>query len=126
MKRRILFPLILLATLGACHSVKPDQFLDAVVDCAQVNPAASAALAQVETCLLGAVSGNAAVCLSGLVTAAHFTVEEVACVVAWIAQQENDKVATSQATLDDLKLRQAAVDWLTQERIAIRNSYRAP
>jgi len=66
----------------ACHNVPADKFLNAVVDCAKVNPQASAALAQVETCLVSAVSGNPAACLSGLITDAHFTVDEVACVVA--------------------------------------------
>jgi hypothetical protein len=108
---------------SSCHNVKPDQFFGAVVDCAKVNPNSSAALAQVQTCLLGAIAGNPEVCLAGLVTEAHFMVDEVTCVVAWLAQQENQKVAVSKSTLDDLKIRNAAAQWLAAKQITIRNSY---
>lgn len=107
----------------ACHNVPADKFLNAVVDCAKVNPQASAALAQVETCLVSAVSGNPAACLSGLITDAHFTVDEVACVVAYVAQQQQSAVASGRYTDATLAERQAAVDWLTRENISIRNSY---
>lgn len=106
-----------------CHNVKPGPFFGAVVDCAQVNPQSSAALAAVETCLISSVAGNPAACLSGLITAAHFTVDEVACLVAWIAQQNQVKVLAGTATSADLAKRQAANDWLAQQQISIRNSY---
>ena len=116
--------LILCLTLGGCHNVTPDQFLNATVDCAKTNPQASAALASVETCLIGAVSQNPAVCLTGLVTEVHFTVDEIACVVAYVAQQNQDKVATGKYTDDDLRARQAANDFLAKEHISIRNTYK--
>ena len=109
---------------ASCHNVKPDQFFGAAVDCAKVNPSASAALAQVQTCLLGTLAGNPEVCLAGLVAEVHFTVDEVACVVAWVAQQENQKVAASKATLYDLKVRDNAARWLAAKQIVIRNSYK--
>ena len=112
-----------MATQTACHNVTPDQFMGAVVDCAKVNPQASAALAQVETCLLATVSGNPAACLSGLVTEIHFSIDEVACVVAYIAQANQDKVAGNKYSQADLDAREAANTWLLQERISIRNSY---
>lgn len=108
---------------AACHNTKPDQFFNAVVDCAKVNPEASPALAAVETCLMSTLSGNPSACLSGLLTEAHFTVDEIACVVAYLAQVKNARVAADIANLDDLAVRQAANDWLVQEKIAIRNSY---
>lgn len=107
----------------ACHSVTPDKFLNATVDCAKVNPQKSAALASVESCLLGVVAQNPSVCLSGLVTDAHFMIDEVACVVAYISQQTNAKVASKSADTPDLVMRQEANRWLTQERIQIVNSY---
>lgn len=109
--------------VSACHNVKPDAFAGAVVDCAKVNPEASAALAQVETCLLGVATQNYGACLAGLVTEAHFTVDEITCLVAWVAQQKTAKVGASTASLDDLRVRQNAVDWLARENISIRNSY---
>lgn len=112
-----------LLTTPACHNVKSDQFLEATVNCAQVNPEASAALGAVTTCLVGAASGNPAACLAGLVTDVKFTVTEVACVVAWVADQENRKVAISAAGPASLEVRNRAIGWLVQERIAIRNTY---
>ena len=110
----------------ACHNVTPDQFFNAVVDCASTNAEASAALSSVETCLVGVVSQNAGICLSGLVTDAHFTIDEVACVVAYIAQQGTTKAATATATPRDISERNAAVDWLNREHISIVNSYPGP
>jgi predicted naringenin-chalcone synthase len=114
---------IAVCLFASCHNVKPDAFLNAVVDCAKINPQSSAALAQVETCLMSLLSKNYAACLSGLVTDAHFAVDEIACVVAWEAQQTNVAVAQGKATDADLQARRAAVDWLKQENISIRNSY---
>jgi hypothetical protein len=112
-------------SLVSCHNVTPDQFMNATVDCAKQNPEASAAMASVETCLVSSVSGNPAACLGGLISEAHFTIDEVACMVAYIAQQEQAKVAASAATSSDLKMRHAAINWLVAERIQIRNSYPA-
>ena len=109
--------------LTSCKQVKPDQFFEAVVDCAKVNPEASAAAAAVLTCITSAASGNPAACLAGLVTEAHFTVDEIACVVAWIAERENQKVGTPAAGPDTQRTRDIAVDWLVRERIAVRNTY---
>jgi hypothetical protein len=72
---------------------------------------------------MSTVSGNPSACLAGLVTEFHFTIDEVACVTAYIAQQENAKVAAGTAETEDLQTRRAAVDWLKQEGIEIRNSY---
>jgi hypothetical protein len=125
MKRLQLLPILaLMAALASCAgTAKPDSFAGAVVDCAKVNPQASAALAAVETCLVGAMAQNYAVCLTGLVTGGHFMIDEVACVVAWYAQQQNGKVAASTATLDDLEARNRANAWLANEAIMVRNSY---
>jgi hypothetical protein len=107
----------------ACHNVTPDQFYDATVDCAKNNPQSSAALAAVETCLLGVVSQNYSACLSGLVTEGKWSIDEIACLVAWYAEQQNAKVAASTATLEELAARNRANEWLKAEHISIRNSY---
>jgi len=121
LKLGILVPFSFLC-LGGCHNVPADQFFGAVVDCAKVDPASSAALAGVETCLIGAVAENPAACLSGLVAEGTFTVQEVACVVAWEAQQANKKVA---ATADPAAVakRDVAANWLAAEKIGIKNTY---
>jgi hypothetical protein len=110
-------------TVPSCHNITPDSFAGATVDCATVNPEASAALASVEACLLAVVASNYGACLSGLVTEAHFAIDEVACVVAWYSQQQNVKVAAGKYTPADLESRKRAVDWLAAEHISIRNSY---
>jgi len=123
MKRALLLPALLLVTSLSCVTSPTDSIYGAVVDCAKVNPQASAALAAVETCLVGAMAQNYAVCLTGLVTSGHFVIDEVACVVAWYAQQQNGKVAASTATLADLEARSRANAWLANEAIMIRNTY---
>jgi hypothetical protein len=122
---KTLLLLILALSIPACHDVTPDQFLNATVDCAKQNPEASAALAQVETCLVSAVAGNPSSCLVGLITEGHFAIDEIACVVAYVAQQDQSKVALGTASEADLKARQTATNWLAQEHIKIRNTYRA-
>lgn len=106
----------------SCKQVKPDVFFEAVVDCAKINPESSAASSAVLTCITGAISGNPAACLSGLVTEAHWTVDEVACIVADIAQRENKKVQLN-GDPNALRARDTAVEWLRKEHINIRNSY---
>jgi hypothetical protein len=115
--------LTLCLVLSGCHNVTPDQFLNATVDCTKTNPEASAELGAVTTCLMGAVAQNPAVCLTGLITDGHFAVDEIACLVAYVAQQNQAKVATGRYTDDDLRARQAANDFLAKEHISIRNSY---
>lgn len=122
---KLFAPLALLFILAAdsgCHNVKPDQFFEAVVDCAGVNPETSAVTASVVTCLVGATTGNPSACLTGLVTSAHWSIDEVACIVADIAQRENKKVQLD-GDPKAIQVRNVAVDWLASERIAIRNSY---
>jgi hypothetical protein len=119
--KRILFVLAL--AVSSCHNVTPDQFFGATVDCAKQNPETSAALAAASTCLMSVVDSNPAACLAGLVTELHFTIDDVACVVAYVSQQGQAKVAAGTYTDADLHARQAANDWLVKEHIAIRNSY---
>jgi hypothetical protein len=66
---------------------------------------------------------NYAACLTGLVTGGHFVIDEVACVVAWYAQQQQDKVAAASASLEEFSARDRANAWLAQEHIGIRNTY---
>jgi hypothetical protein len=120
--------LLIVAFLGvttSCHNVTPDRFFGIVVDCAQQNPQGSAALAQFTTCAFGVLAQNPSVCLSGIVTDIHFTVDEVACVVAFIAQQNQAKVALGNYTPADLQAREVANNWLREKQIAIRNSYQS-
>ena len=116
--------LILCLTFGGCHNVTPDQFLNATVDCTKTNPEASAELGAVTTCLMGVVAQNPTVCLSGLITDGHFAVDEIACLVAYVAQQNQAKVASGATDTPTLKARQAANDWLSQEHVSIRNTYK--
>lgn len=118
--------LLAVAFSAGCHNVKPDQFFEATVDCAKVNPDSSAALGAVTTCLVSAVAGNHAACLSGLVTEAKFTVTEVACVVAWVAEQENKKVAISADGPASLEVRNRAIGWMVEKRISVQNTYPGP
>ena len=102
---------------------KPDKFMDAVVDCAKINPQASAAFSAVQTCLVGALSQNYVACLAGLVTEAHFAVDEIVCIVSYYSQEANTRVATKVATDTDYVVRKAANDFLRDKRISIQNTY---
>lgn len=130
-----------LSTSG-CKQVKPDQLYQATVDCAKVNPQSSAALGAVEDCVAGLVMSNGAACVKGLVVGMKYddpaieqkvklrwTIDEVACVSAWIAQKNNMAVqlAPMDADMGPLKARMRARDeaarFLVENQIRIRNSY---
>jgi len=111
----------LLAT--ACQpGSKPDVFVGAVVDCAKVNPNKSGAASAVYACLAGALAQNPAPCLALLVEGGHWTVDEVACLVAFYGQRSNEKLLAKQATTEDQVVAKAAHDWLTEKRIGVKNS----
>jgi hypothetical protein len=112
-----------LLTSPGCHQVKPDQFFEAVIDCAKINPERSSASAAVITCVIGAAAGNAVACIAGLPTTAHWTIDESACVIADIARQENVKVGTAAGSPESLALRNEAVRFLSDHRIRVENSY---
>jgi hypothetical protein len=121
--------LFALTLASACKTVpvNSDSVYGAVVDCAKVNPQASAALASVETCLVGAMAQDYSACLTGLVTGGHFVIDEVACVVAWYAQQPQAKQLQQHAKASaptDVTVSSHAKAWLSSEAISIRNPYR--
>lgn len=128
--------------LAGCHHTKPDQLWQATVDCAKVNPESSAALGAVGDCLAGVVMSNPSACVTGLIVGMKYedpvveskvklrwTVEEVACVTARIAQLNNDAVQLAPMNADpgslrqSIKLRENASRWLAENQISIRNSY---
>lgn len=129
-------------TSSGCHNTKPDQLWQATVDCAKVNPESSAALGAVGDCLAGVVMSNPSACVTGLIVGMKYedpvveskvklrwTVEEVACVTARIAQLNNDAVQLAPMSADPgplqkmIKLRENASRWLAEHQISIRNSY---
>ena len=123
--------LLILATgfaIGAAFAVscapgsKPDVFVGAVVDCAKVNPNNSGAASAVYACLAGALAQNPGPCLAGLVEVGHWTVDEVACIVAFYGQRSNEKLLAKQGGDEDRVVAKAAHDWLVQNKIAVQNT----
>lgn len=101
---------------------KPDIFVGAVVDCAKVNPNTNGAASAVYACLAGALAQNPGPCLTGLVQIGHWTVDEVACIVAFYGQRSNEKLLAKQGSTEDQVVAKAAHDWLTENRIGVKNS----
>ena len=143
MKRITPFVVIVaLLLMASCHNVKPDQLWQATVDCAKVNPQSSAAIGAVEDCVAGVVMSNASACVKGLVVGMKYedpaveqkvklrwSIEEVACVSAWIAQKNNMAVQLAPMDTDPaqlkakMKARDEAARFLVENQIRIRNSY---
>lgn len=119
-----------------CHNTKPDALWGATVDCAKVNPENSAAKSAVINCLTGLVMSDTTACVTGLVVGMKYedpeveskvkirwVIDEVACVTAWVAQQENAKVGTPNEGIRTQPTRDAANKFLVDRNISIRNSY---
>jgi hypothetical protein len=119
-----------------CHNVKPDALWGATVDCAKVNPANDAARSAIMSCVAGLVMANTSACITGLVVGMKYddpaieakvkirwAIDEVACVTAWVAEQENAKVGTPLEELRTQPIRNAANKFLTDRHISIRNTY---
>lgn len=112
--------LVLGAYLASCAHTTPGQFKDAVVVCTMENSNNPQAGAAVVNCLTGAVSGNYAACLSGLVTAGYWTVEEIACVVRRLATESAQRINAGQATGADRTVLDNANQWLRDNNIRFR------
>ncbi|HJW74822.1 MAG TPA: hypothetical protein VJ787_04020 [Thermoleophilia bacterium] len=105
---------------AACAHTTPGQFKDAIVTCTLENSQNPQASAAVTNCLIGAVSGNYAACLSGLVTAGYWTVEEIACVVRRLATESAQRINAGQATDADRTVLDNANQWLKDNQIRFR------
>jgi hypothetical protein len=106
--------------LSACAHTTPSQFTDALVTCTMENSNNAQASAAVVNCLVGAAGGNYGACLSGLVSAGHWTVDEVACIVRRLATESAQRLNAGTATGTDQAVLDNANAWLAAERIKFR------
>jgi hypothetical protein len=107
--------------LGACaHTPTPTEFKDAIVTCTLENSSNAAAGAAVLDCLTGAVAGNYAACLSGLVTAGQWTVQEVACIVRRLATESAQKLNAGTANNADKLILERANQVIRDNNIRFR------
>jgi hypothetical protein len=100
----------------------PDSFYQAVVTCTESNTANPQAEQAVYKCLVGAVQGDYAACLSGLVAGGTWTVDEVACLVRQYATTASVRLNSGTAkAVDDVGLSNANA-WLRAEQIKYRRA----
>jgi len=91
-----------LGTVAAnCAHTTPGTFTNAVVTCTMENSNNAQASAAVVNCLVGAAVGNYTACLSGLVSAGHWTVDEVACIVRRLATESAQRLNAGTSTDSD-------------------------
>jgi hypothetical protein len=106
--------------LASCAHTTPGQFKDAVVVCTMENSNNPQAGAAVLNCLTGAVGGNYAACLSGLVSGGHWLVDEVACVVRRLATESAQRLNAGTASGTDKATLDNANQWLRDNNIRFR------
>ena len=108
------------AYFAACAHTTPGQFKDALVTCTQENSNNTQALAAVGNCLTGALAGDYVSCLSGLVSAGHWTVDEIACVVRKLATDSAQRLNAGTSTSSDRSTLDNANRWLRDNNIRFR------
>jgi hypothetical protein len=123
MTTRIAFAI--LAAVLSCSSCtnpqpKPDSFYQVVVTCTTENTSNAAAGAAVMGCLTGAVSGDYTACLAGLLTAGHWTVDEIACIVRAYATTSAQRLNAGTPTAEDTVILRNANDWIRANQIGFR------
>lgn len=116
--------LIIIAALGitSCKTTptNPDSFFGAVVTCTRENSHNDQAGAAVLNCLTGAVAGDYGACLSGLVAAGYWTVDEIACVVRQYATESSQRINSGTPAPSDSVILERANEWLKTNQVKFR------
>jgi len=119
--RHITSILVIIAALGitACKTTptNPDSFFGAVVTCTKENSHNAQAGAAVLNCLMNAAGGNYGACLSGLVAAGYWTVDEIACVVRQYATESAQRLNSGMPTPSDSIILERANQWLREKQV---------
>lgn len=106
-----------LATSCRQGGVRPDNFVDAVVDCGPRLPAAVAATEQIVQCLSG---GAQLACLADLANAISATRDQVLCVVGDLSRTQSSAIGTTRL-LTDTPTPKLAADFLAANRVTLRD-----
>lgn len=113
--------IVIFAALGitSCKTTptNPDTFYQRVVTCTQENSHNTQAGAAVLNCLTGAVAGDYGACLSGLVAAGYWTVDEIACVVRQYATESAQRINSGEPTPSDSIILERANQWLRDKQV---------
>ena len=121
-----LLPVLLLLVIQevACKTTptSPDSFYRAVVTCTSANTANPQAEQAVYQCLSDVVQGNYMGCLSGLVAAGTWTVDEVACLVRQYATTSAVRINAGTAKPGDQTVLENANAWLKAEKVQYRRA----
>lgn len=113
--------LVIFAALSitACKTTPntPDSFFGAVVTCTRENSHNAQAGQAVLNCLMNAAGGNYGACLSGLVAAGYWTVDEIACVVRQYATESAQRINSGEPTPSDSIILERANQWLRDKQV---------
>ena len=112
--------LVIGTTASNCAHTTAGQFKDAVVTCTMENSSNSQAASAVLGCLTGAIAGDYSACLSGLVTAGTWTVQEISCVVRKLATESAQRLNAGTASGTDKAVLDNANQWLRDNAIRFR------
>lgn len=116
--------IILVAAIGitACKTspTKPDSFFGAVATCTQQNSHNDQAGQAALNCLLNAAGGDYGACLSGLVAAGYWTVDEIACVVRQYATESAQRINSGAPTPSDSVILERSNQWLRDNQVKFR------
>lgn len=99
----------------------PDTFYQRVVTCTQENSHNTQAGAAVLNCLTGAVAGDYGACLSGLVAAGYWTVDEIACLVRGYATNAATRINAGTPQDTDSVVLERANDWIRANQLRFRS-----
>ena len=85
--------------------------------CTKENSHNAQAGAAVLNCLTGAVAGDYGACLSSLVAAGYWTVDEIACVVRQYATESAQRINSGTPTPSDSVILERANQWLREKQV---------
>ena len=112
--RRIYATLLILCIFGAsCATVTPSRFVDAVVQCGERTVDAQL-VANVTSCLTGAVAGGYVQCIEVL----PWAVDEIICVVAELSQAKAKAINSGQADPQDATILANANAFLKANKVS--------
>jgi hypothetical protein len=118
----LLLAAVLSISATSCKTVPAngDSFYEVVVTCTMENSSNPQAGAAVLGCFTGAIGGDYTACLSGLVAAGNWTVEQVACIVRRYATESAQRINAGAPLPTDADVLKKANEFIKAKKIGYR------
>jgi hypothetical protein len=118
----LLLAAVLSISATSCKTVPAngDSFYEVVVTCTMENSSNPQAGAAVLGCFTGAIGGDYTACLSGLVAAGNWTIEEIACVVRAYATTSAQRINAGKPEPTDADVLKKANAWIRDHKVGYR------